>query len=151
MDENGEETTDPAAALRGAVLPLGGAKGSALAMAIEIMCGVLSGTAYGPHVNNLYKDGDPLANVGHSFILLDISKWMSMEHYFHIMKEFLREVKEVPTAPGIDEIYYPGERRHAKYAARSATGLAVSPEVVDELVRLGKQVGVDFPKETSNG
>ncbi len=146
IDENGEDTTDPAAALCGAVLPLGGAKGYALALAIEIMCGVLSGAAYGPHVNNLYKDGDLAANVGHSFILLDISKWMSLEHYSDIIEEFVREIKDVPTTFGTDKIYYPGERRHAKYAARSVSGVAVSKEVADELKRLGEDLGVVFPR-----
>ncbi|TDF98341.1 Ldh family oxidoreductase [Paenibacillus piri] len=146
MDESGKETADPAAALRGAVLPLGGAKGYALAMAIEIMCGVLSGAAYGPHVNNLYKDGDSAANVGHSFILLDISRWMAVEHYFDIMEEFLREVKDVPKAAGVDEIHYPGERRHAKYAARSVAGIHISQEVVNELTQLGEDLKVVFPK-----
>lgn len=146
IDENGRETTDPAAALRGAVLPLGGAKGYALALAIEIMCGVLSGAAFGPHVNNLYRDGDPAANVGHSFILLDIGKWMQLEHYFDKIAAFLKEVKDVPTTDGTDDIYYPGERRYAKYIERSAAGLKVSREVTDELMRLGEQFGIVFPK-----
>lgn len=150
IDENGVETTDPDAALRGAVLPVGGAKGYALAMAVEIMCGVLSGAAYGPHVNNLYKDGDPPANVGHSFILLDISKWMPLEDYFDMMKTFLREVKEVPKAAGTEEIRYPGERRHAEFLERSARGLAVSKEVTAELQRLGGELGVQFPQELAN-
>ncbi|HEX7057905.1 MAG TPA: Ldh family oxidoreductase [Bacilli bacterium] len=146
IDENGVETTDPAAALRGAVLPLGGAKGYALAMAIEIMCGVLSGAAYGPHVNNLYKDGDPAANVGHSFLLFDISKWMPLDHYYAVMDEFVREVKNIPKAPGTEEIYYPGERRHAKYAAALESGLTIAQEVLDELARWGEKLGVGLPK-----
>jgi LDH2 family malate/lactate/ureidoglycolate dehydrogenase len=119
-------------------------------MAVEIMCGVLSGAAYGPHVNNLYKDGDPPANVGHSFILLDISKWMPLEDYFDMMKTFLREVKEVPKAAGTEEIRYPGERRHAEFLERSARGLAVSKEVTAELQRLGGELGVQFPQELAN-
>lgn len=146
IDENGVPTTDPAAALRGAVLPLGGAKGYALAMAIELMCGVLSGASYGPHVNNLYKDGDPAANVGHSFILLDISKWMSLEDYFDVLDGLLLEVKNIPSAKGADEIFYPGERRHKKYAERSVKGLAVAQEVIDELTCLGEELGVAFPE-----
>jgi LDH2 family malate/lactate/ureidoglycolate dehydrogenase len=150
IDDHGVETTDPAAALRGAVLPLGGAKGYALAMAIEIMCGVLSGAAYGPHVNNLYKDGDSAANVGHSFILLDISRWMPIEDYFDLMEKFLKEVKDVPVAAGTDEIFYPGERRYQKYAARSVAELAVSREVAEELRGLGGSLGITFSKGGSS-
>lgn len=39
IDEEGKPTTDAAAALRGAVLPLGGAKGYALALADEVISG----------------------------------------------------------------------------------------------------------------
>lgn len=145
IDENGAETTDPAAALRGAVLPLGGAKGYALAMAIELMCGVLGGAAFGPHVNNLYKDNDPPANIGHSFILLDVSRWMDMDGYFDRVEAFIEEVKQVPTASGTDEIHYPGERRHARWAARSVAGLSVAPEVAQELRQLGERLGIRFP------
>lgn len=146
IDENGIETTDPSAALKGAVLPLGGAKGYALAMAVEIMSAVLSGAAYGPNVHNLYKEGDPPANVGHSFILMDISKWMPLDEYFDIMDMFLQDVKNVPKAEGIDEIFYPGERRYEKFKDRSTKGLKVAQEVVDELKQLGDNFNVLFPK-----
>ena len=112
IDEEGVATTDAEAALKGAVLPLGGAKGYALALAVEIMSGVLSGAAFGPHVNNLYKEGDPPANVGHSFVLLDIDHWMQVDKYYERMEQFLREIKGSPRAKGIEEIYYPGERRY---------------------------------------
>jgi LDH2 family malate/lactate/ureidoglycolate dehydrogenase len=146
INEEGVETTDPAEALRGAVLPLGGAKGYALALAIEIMAGLLSGAAFGPQVANLYKDGDPPANVGHCFIVLDIAKLMPLEQYFDIMNLFLREVKQVPKAKGTDEIYYPGERRHQKYNQRFHHGIPVPQEVADELTRLGEEMGVPFPR-----
>ena len=42
-DEDGALTTDPAAALRGAVLSFGGAKGSGLALMVEILTGPLTG------------------------------------------------------------------------------------------------------------
>ena len=63
------------------MLPLGGAKGYALAMAMGIMSGVLFGAAFGSHVNNLFKNDVPPANVGHSFIVLDIVHWMPLEDY----------------------------------------------------------------------
>src|SRR5919204_39789 len=51
LDPAGRPTTDPAAALAGRVLPLGGPKGSGLAMLWEVLTGVLSGgPLFGPHV-----------------------------------------------------------------------------------------------------
>lgn len=145
MDEDGVETTDPAAALKGAVMPLGGAKGYALAMAIEIMCGVLSNAAFGPHVNNLYKDQDPPANVGHSFILLNIEQWMPLAHYYDRMEQFLQEIKGVPTAKGVDHILYPGERRYHTFQERMQQGIALSGEVRGELLNLAEKFGVMLP------
>jgi LDH2 family malate/lactate/ureidoglycolate dehydrogenase len=144
IDEEGAETTDPAAALRGAVLPLGGAKGYALALAIEVMCGVLSGAAFGPHVNNLYKDGDPPAGVGHSFLLLDIARWMPLDTYYTCMGQFLQEVKEVPLAQGAQSILYPGERRYRTYITNKERGVALSQEIAGELIRLGGECGVPW-------
>jgi LDH2 family malate/lactate/ureidoglycolate dehydrogenase len=146
IDEEGVETTDPASALRGAVLPLGGAKGYALALAIEIITGVLSSAAYGPNVNNLYKDGDSPANVGHCFILLNIAKWMAIDHYFAIIEQFIQDVKAVPKSKDTDEIFYPGERRYNKFKERSNQGLHIALEVVTELKLLGEELGILFPE-----
>lgn len=145
IDEEGSNTTDAVAALKGAVLPLGGAKGYALALAVEVMSGVLSGAAFGPHVNNLYEDGRPAADVGHFFILLDVSRWMPMEEYFARMEQLLSEVKASPRARGVEEILHPGERRHRSYLENRELGVALPPAVRQELEDLGQEYGVSFP------
>lgn len=146
IDQDGEETTDAGAALQGAVLPLGGPKGYALAMAVEMMSAILSQAAFGPHVNNLYKDGDPPANVGHCFILMDIAKWLPMDQYYAWTEQFIQEIKQVPLAKGSGEIVYPGERRYRTYLQHLAQGVRLSEEVVGELSQIGNDCGIDFPK-----
>jgi LDH2 family malate/lactate/ureidoglycolate dehydrogenase len=142
-DEEGMATTD--AALKGAVLPLGGAKGYALALAVEVMSGVLSGAAFGPGVNNLYRDGDPPADVGHCFIVLDVSRWMSLEEYYARMEQFLAEIKASPLARDAEEILYPGERRHRTYLENERRGLALPATVRQELEELAKEYDTEFP------
>ncbi len=146
VDEEGVATTDAEAALRGTVLPLGGAKGYALALAVEVMSGVLSGAAFGPQVNNLYRDEDPPANVGHSFIVLDISKWMALEDFYGRMEKFLGQIKATPQALGVEEILYPGERRYATYLEKAKEGVALPTAVRKELEGLGREYGVPFPR-----
>ncbi len=148
-DEEGKVTVDAAAALRGAVLPLGGAKGYALALAVEVLSGVLSGSAFGPQVNNLYKDGDPPANVGHCFFLLDVSCLMPLEEYRARMERFLEEIKAAPLAEGFEEIFYPGERRYQNYLKKVEEGVALPDVVEEELRDLGVQCGVRFPLSAS--
>ncbi len=150
IDESGETTTDAQAALKGAMLPLGGAdggaKGYALALAVEMMAGVLSGAAFGPGVGNLYRDGEePPADVGHFFILLDLSCWMGLEDYYSRIERFLEEIKASPRAAGAEEILYPGERRHGNYLRNLKEGIVLSPAVREELADLGGECGVPFP------
>ena len=144
-DEEGTETTDAEAALKGAVLPLGGAKGYALALAVEVLSGVLSGAAFGFGVNNLYRDGAPPANVGHCFILLDVSRWMVLEEYYARMEQFLAEIKASPLARDAEEILYPGERRHLSYLENARRGVALPTTVRQELEGLAREHGTEFP------
>lgn len=145
IDREGRETTDPVEALQGAVLPFGGVKGYALATAVEVLSGVLSGAAFGPHVGNLYEEGKSAADVGHFFILMDISHWMSLEMYHLRIEQFLRELKSVPRAEGAEEILYPGEGRQRRICRREKGGIPLSREVVSDLEDLGRSCGVSFP------
>src|SRR6185312_14637029 len=42
IDAEGRPTTDPAVAVKGSVLPIGGPKGYALALMVELLCSALS-------------------------------------------------------------------------------------------------------------
>lgn len=144
-DEEGLPTTDAAAALRGAGLPLGGAKGYALALAVEILSGVLTGAAFGPHVNNLYGSGGPPSDVGHCFILMDVSRWLPEGDYKAAMDQLLREIKESPRARGTGEILYPGERRHRTRLENRERGIALPDAARAELIALAEEHGLSFP------
>ncbi|MEH7252601.1 Ldh family oxidoreductase [Neobacillus niacini] len=147
LDENGHSTTDPNQALDGSVLPLGGAKGSALALGVEILTGILSGAAFGPHVNNIYNENvTDNANVGHFFILLNIEKFMSVELFTTYINSLLTEMKELPKVPGVDEIRYPGERRKNESKLNMEAGIPLSDIVKNELSELGRRVQILFPE-----
>ncbi|MCA0174544.1 Ldh family oxidoreductase [Bacillus sp. RAR_GA_16] len=147
LDEEGQATNDPSEALKGSVMPLGGPKGYALSLAVEILAGVLSGAAFGPNVNSIYQEEseDP-ANVGHFFILLDIEKFMPYETFQSSMDRLLHEMKETPKAPGYEEIRYPGERRTKELERRLQEGITLSKSVRDELMDLGNIVDIRFPQ-----
>jgi LDH2 family malate/lactate/ureidoglycolate dehydrogenase len=150
IDEHGQPTSDPESALKGSVLPLGGAKGAALALAVEILTGILSGAAFGPHVKNIYDDNETeKANVGHFFILMDIEKFMDLDHFFESIETLLVEMKDVPKIPGTNEIRYPGERRKRDREQRLVEGIQLSTNVEEELIKLGNNFNVTFPTPAS--
>ena len=70
LDEDGEPTTDPKAALEGTILPFGGPKGSGLAIAIEVLAGGLVGAAMGEDVTGTYHTEDPCTK-GDLFVVVD--------------------------------------------------------------------------------
>ena len=136
------DTTDPSAALKGAMLPLGGAKGYALACAIEMFCGVLSGAAFGKNVVSIYEEKAGFAGVGHHFILYHVPHFMSLKEYDKRMNAFLRMLKETPPSTNSDGVYYPGERRYQRYLQRKKQGIPLSDEVVKDLNDMAKSLSV---------
>ncbi|MBP2230962.1 LDH2 family malate/lactate/ureidoglycolate dehydrogenase [Azospirillum agricola] len=142
VDKDGNPTTDAEAALDGAVLPLGGAKGSGLSMAIDILAGVLTGAGYGPTVNNMYDNWAEPQNVGHFFIAIDIERFMPLPTFTERLGGFIDLMKAEPKAPGTLEILHAGEVEHRLEAARRRDGIELPDRVAEELIALGQQYDV---------
>jgi len=142
IDEEGRPTTDPAAALRGAVLPVGGYKGAGLAMAVDILCGILTGAAFGPHIVNLYDEGDRVQNLGHLFAAVSVSFFGPAEEFETRLDQMVREVRSQPRQPGVDRIYVPGEVEHERAEKSAREGVPMSEAGVREMEQLAQRVGV---------
>ena len=71
VDADGRPTTDASAAMKGAMLPIGGAKGSALALMVEILAAALTGSAFGWEASSLFDDKGAAPNLGHTLIAID--------------------------------------------------------------------------------
>ncbi|KAG0158530.1 hypothetical protein PDIDSM_6045 [Penicillium digitatum] len=80
LDKDGASTNDPAEALRGVMLPMGGPKGSALSVMMDVFSGVLSGSAFAGHVTNPYDDPKP-ADVGHFLVAIKPDLFMTIEEF----------------------------------------------------------------------
>jgi L-2-hydroxycarboxylate dehydrogenase (NAD+) len=108
LDADGEPTTDPEAALKGTILPFGGAKGSGLAIAVEVLAGGLVGAAMGEDVTGTYHTKNPCTK-GDLFVALDPAV-LGGDDFAETAGGFLRQLKDTETAAGFDEIRLPGER-----------------------------------------
>lgn len=142
LDEWGQPTRDSAAALRGVVLPFGGYKGSGLAFVIDALCGVLVGAAFGPHIVDLYDEGDRIQNLGHFFAVFDVETFMPVEAFRARMDQLVREVHEQPRRPGVERIFVPGEIEQEKIEESRRLGAALTAAGVAELDRLAGRLGV---------
>ncbi len=141
LDENGRPTTDPAAGRRGSLVPIAGPKGSGLAMAIELLCGVLSGAGCGPHLHDLYAFDAP-QGLGHFMGAIDVSHFMDPGAFKTGVSQMLAEIKAIKTAEGFEEILIPGERGARETALRQREGIPLPDQILEELIELGKPYGL---------
>lgn len=144
IDKAGNPTTDANAALEGSVLPVGGPKGYAISMFIDILAGVLTGAGFGKYVNNMYENWQDPQNVGHFFIALDIKKFIPIDLFKQRMDQYIQEIKEEPRARDVVEIFIPGELEHRKVIERKAHGIELPFKVVEELRDIGEKYGLDI-------
>ena len=96
VDEQGRTTTDPGAVF--AAVPLGGYKGYALALLVEILSGVLSGSGVGHGVGRLYEEAKP-QDVGHFHLAIDAGRLAGRERSAELLGRLLGDLKQVPRRP----------------------------------------------------
>jgi LDH2 family malate/lactate/ureidoglycolate dehydrogenase len=130
-DAEGRPTTDPAAAIKGMLLPAAGPKGFGLALAIDLLCGGLSGGAITDEVNPLYGNPGAPYRCSHFFLALDPAAYGVQDLPARVsrVQERTRNAKR---APGADTIYAPGDLERARRAA-NAHECPLPPEVMNQL------------------
>jgi LDH2 family malate/lactate/ureidoglycolate dehydrogenase len=140
VDAQGRPTTDAAAALAGSVLPMAGAKGYALIVALEVLCGVLTGGAFAPHVRS-QSDMSEAAGVGHFICAIDPAAYMPLAEFISRIDSMLQELRDAPAAAD-SEILAPGDRRQAVREANLARGVPLPQKVIEELSALARELAV---------
>jgi LDH2 family malate/lactate/ureidoglycolate dehydrogenase len=151
VDKHGRPTTDAQEALEGSVLPMAGAKGYGISMFIDILSGVLTGAGFGRYVNNMYENWDEPQNVGHFFVAVDINAFMPVAAFKERMDRYIDEIKAEPKAPGVEEIYIPGELEHRRTLERMAAGIELPASVVRQLQEWGERFGCDLSEAAFSG
>ena len=141
IDEEGHPTTDPKAALAGAVLPMAGAKGYALALMIEILSAIVPGTGWGPHVRSPYDDWTAPTDSGLWCLAIHLGPLMSSEEYASRLGGMLTAIRETASIPG-QRIRIPGERRAETRAERTKTGIPLDAITHAELDALSAEMGI---------
>jgi LDH2 family malate/lactate/ureidoglycolate dehydrogenase len=139
-DKDGNLTGDPAAAMEGPLVPIGAFKGTGLSIMTDVLCGVLTGAAFG-----LTPYRDPTNHdVGHVLIAIAIERFLEYDDYLARIRRFCDELKASALAPGFDEILLPGELEHRRAVSRLANGIDLDNETVEILRDLAQQRGVPF-------
>jgi LDH2 family malate/lactate/ureidoglycolate dehydrogenase len=142
LDAAGRPTSDPAEALKGVVLPIGGPKGSGLSMLMDIFGGVLSGAAYAGDVADQYKVFDRPQNVGHFFLAMRPDLFVSKKQYRARMDTLVERIRACPKAEGFGEILLPGEIESREEAKRGASGIPYGAGEIEALQQEAARAGI---------
>ena len=127
IDSDGKPTTDPKKALAGAMLPIGDAKGSALALMVEILAAGLTGSNFGFEASSfLNADGDA-PGVGQLIIAIDPS-FFSGDSFSERTETIVESILEQPSTR------LPGNKRLEKRKLRdSSHSITISKELFEKI------------------
>ncbi|MBM4312379.1 MAG: Ldh family oxidoreductase [Deltaproteobacteria bacterium] len=134
----GESTTDPVEALAGIILPMGEHKGYAISVALDVLSGILTGSAFGTGVHGPYQ-AERRGGCGHLMIAMNIEAFLPLTEFNMRMERLIDELKAVPLAKGFKEIFYPGEIEARNEALYLREGLRLPEETLADLARLAKE------------
>ncbi|MEJ2431917.1 MAG: Ldh family oxidoreductase [Pseudolabrys sp.] len=124
LDADGQPTTDPAAGLAGTMLPLGDAKGTALALMVELLAAGLTGANFAADASSfLDAEGSP-PGTGQLMIALDPEAFDgSLEHFAAL-------AGSIEAQPGAR---LPGARRIAAREQAGREGVTVSEALLAQI------------------
>lgn len=141
LDREGKPTTDPAEGRKGSLIPIGGPKGSGLALMVEVLCGVLTGAGTATHLHDLYAFDAP-QGVGHFLGAIDVSHFLDADAFRAGVSAMAAEVKALRRSEGVEEILLPGERSMRSAEEKRRNGIDVPDPVCEELAALGARHGL---------
>ena len=149
IDSEGNPTTDPDKALVGAVLPFAAHKGSGIAIMVDVLCGLLNSGVTSKHVR---EDTTCGPNVGHTMIAIDISAFEDVEKFKADATKFADEIKHSKVAPGVSEIFVPGEIEAQRTEYNLTHGIKMGRGAFTELCQACAECGVaDDPHKYIKG
>jgi len=127
LDSDGQPTTDPQRALEGTVAPLGGYKGTCLALMVEILAAGFTGANWSNGVIPMATNQGPPPGLGQLFLAFAPARF-ALPSFGDRLEAFLKEMLAE------EGVRVPGDRRNAK-RARAARGGVIVPSLLIERLK----------------
>jgi ureidoglycolate dehydrogenase (NAD+) len=144
VDETGLPITDPDAFY--AVVPVGGYKGYGLALMVEVLSGVLAGAGVTHGVGALYDNVEAPQDLGHFHLALDPERTVGRERFGVLLSGLLEELREIPPAPGFEEVLVAGDPEERTERERRRDGIPLPAGLTATLAALSAELGVTVPR-----
>jgi LDH2 family malate/lactate/ureidoglycolate dehydrogenase len=138
LDSTGKPTTDPLEGLKGYVLPIGQHKGYGLAIALDILSGVLTGAGFGTGIKSLVQQWAEPQHIGHFFIVIDPLRFMPWESFSDRIRKLFQELRRARRIDPDKPVLIPGEPEARLEEGRRKYGIPLEPEVWENLKGLAR-------------
>ena len=132
VDKDGNPTTDPKAALTGSLTAIGGVKGTALALMVEVLCVALTGAAFSFENDSYFEPGGK-PRIGHAILAIDPDALAGADSYFSRVEVLVSKMLEDAG------VRLPGARRQRLAAQARAEGIDIGDALLAELRQLGRR------------
>jgi (2R)-3-sulfolactate dehydrogenase (NADP+) len=126
VDEHGRPTTDASAALKGTLLPIGGAKGAALALMVEVLSVALTGARFAFEASSFFDAEGAPPGVGQFLIAIDPGAFGGTDLFAERMALLAETVEDGGAR-------LPGARRIALREKARAEGVSVDAKLLDQV------------------
>lgn len=140
-DKNGEPCIDPEKAF--ALLSSGTYKGYGLALMVEVLCGLLTGMPFGPHISAMYPLTKGKRKLGHFFMAIDIARFQNIHIFKKRLKDLVEELRHQPTSLGFDKVKVAGDPEKEAYKHRSKAGIPITRDIIQSLTNLAIELDID--------
>lgn len=146
VDSEGRPTGDPSGFPGKSFLqPMAAHKGYGLAVMVELLASVLTGSGILGEVKSWNLDLATPNNAGHAFIALDISQMIPMELFEARMEQLAGELHSADKAANAERIYLPGEMEWEKYDAALRSGrLPLTDAMAENLAKLSSMFQIEL-------
>ena len=142
FDRDGRPTTDATAALDGLLQPIGGYKGTALAMIMGMLSSLLSGASYGTELGNM-EDGPRPGEDGQFCLALNIAGFEEPARFKARVDRIIREIRDSRRAPDVGRLYSPGEIEAESELRCRREGIPLNAETLKGIRDVAETLGVD--------
>ncbi len=145
LDPQGRPTEDAAEGVKGFVMPMSTYKGYGLSLLVDLLCGTMTGAAFGPRVGSLYEEMSKGQDVGTLLGAIQVSRFLPIDVFKARVDQEIREIKACRLAEGCERILVPGELEHEKKSQRLVDGIPLDDIRIKEFTAIGDELGVPFP------
>lgn len=132
LDSQGHATTDATAAMAGTMVPMGEAKGAALALMVEILTAGLAGASFAYESSSFFSAEGAPPRVGQSFVIIDPTAFAGEGFSARIEGLFAAILVQ-------DGARLPGARRLVQREKSRKQGVTISDELYGELTHRSKR------------